>query len=430
MRKVLSGLALLAPTLATAQTTQIVPSGAPTVGIPVTAGDGQRATIILTTPSDATGVPLGTAANPLNVTSASGGSSGNTVDVTGSGSLNTATANATYTINLSGGRSALGLRLSGLTASGATLTVERSNDGGTTWTNANTTESSATASLSSTITADGQARVGVAGATNIRLRVSTTGTGTVSIAYNATAASGPVFLVGNLPSYTTPDGRIIGGVDNRYVAGTLISTNAGNADAGTQRFVTAANSPEVINQTNNLQTTRIVTKFTTATDGYTYNNYIAPPGLDPNANYAPLAVQGYVWNGSAALFQRGDATGTFTVPQPVATASAGAAYTAVQGAASIVLKNSPGNLYAINLVNSTVAGFVVAYNGTAAPASGTALSAANAAYCYQVAASSTLDKVFAVPASFTTGITLLLSTSCTTYTPVGTAPILFGGQAK
>ena len=59
-----------------------------------------------------------------------------------------------------------------------------------------------------------------------------------------------VFLVGNLPSYTTPDGRIIGGVDNRYVAGTLVSTNTGNADAGTQRIVTAATSPEVLNQTN------------------------------------------------------------------------------------------------------------------------------------------------------------------------------------
>lgn len=167
-------------------------------------------------------------------------------DATGSGSLALTTANAVYAIPMSAGRNALGLTISGLSGSGATITVERSNNGGTTWTNANTTESSATGSLSATITADGQARVGVAGATNIRLRVSTAGSGTATIAYNATTASGPVFLTGYLPSYSAPDGRIIGGVDSRFINGTAISTGSGTTDAGTQRVSLATDGiPQV-----------------------------------------------------------------------------------------------------------------------------------------------------------------------------------------
>jgi hypothetical protein len=103
--------------------------------------------------------------------------------------INLASANAAYTINLDHGASVVGLSITGVTGSGATLTLEGANDGGTTWIAINTIQGS---TQSTTVTADGDFRVDVAGRTNIRLRVSGTGTGTASVDSNVSNASGVV----------------------------------------------------------------------------------------------------------------------------------------------------------------------------------------------------------------------------------------------
>jgi hypothetical protein len=113
----------------------------------------------------------------------------------------------------------------------------------------------------------------------------------------------------------------------------------------------------------------------------------------------------------------------YTTPGPVAGTTA-------QGVTAVVIKATAGALYSINIVNSTAAGYIVVYNASAAPASGATLAAASTPYCYQLAASSSYDKGFTTPLLLSTGVTLLFSTSCTTYTPVGTAPITLSGQAK
>ena len=141
-----------------------------------------------------------------------------------------------------------------------------------------------------------------------------------------------------------------------------------------------------------------------------------------------------VFNGTGWDRQRGDTTGSFTVPQPVATASAGIAPTGSDGAASAVLKASAGNLYSLNVVDSTVGGFVVVINATAVPTSGAATpvgtGTGSRAYCMPVAASQGLRDTFNPPLVLSTGIVVAVSTSCTTYTPVATAPITVTGQAK
>lgn len=231
MRRLIALLALAFSGSAEAQLQRMGP-GTNTAGYPVTLPDGNRVLVQTTTPVDVNGNPV---------------VGGNTADAVGSGNLALATLNAAYVIPLSGGRNAVGLTINGLTGSGATITVERSNDGGTTWTSANTTESSASGSLSSAITANGQARVGVAGATNIRLRVSTAGTGNATVAYNATTAAGPVFFTSYLPSTTTPAAGVIGAVAGQ--ASTPVQQGGTIAASGGTAAITFVNTndTEIVN---------------------------------------------------------------------------------------------------------------------------------------------------------------------------------------
>ncbi|HTV32756.1 MAG TPA: hypothetical protein VME69_06595 [Methylocella sp.] len=114
-------------------------------------------------------------------------------------SLAAGTANAAISIALANAESIIGVVVTGLTASGATLTTELSKDGGTTWTAANNT-SPGGGVLSTTIAADGSFRMHCAGSTNARLRVSTTGNGTINVSYTVSAAAGIVSLGDPIPS--------------------------------------------------------------------------------------------------------------------------------------------------------------------------------------------------------------------------------------
>ncbi|WP_143103795.1 hypothetical protein [Methylobacterium gossipiicola] len=125
-------------------------------------------------------------------------------DVRATNTLNAATANAAVTLPVNG-QSTVGLAFSGLTASGATVTFEQSNDGGTTWTGVNEVNAG-TGVPTATRSTDGQTRVAVQGRTNLRIRVSTVGTGTITVASNISVREGLVTLASPLP----PGANVIG----------------------------------------------------------------------------------------------------------------------------------------------------------------------------------------------------------------------------
>lgn len=126
------------------------------------------------------------------------------------GIITAGAANAAYTVRFDNGESVAAFAVTGLTASGATLTIEVSADQGTTWT-ATSDVPAAGGSGSTTLAADGQFRVDVAGYTNLRLRVSSTGAGTIGVSYDAVPGT---TLVTPAPLLLT--GAVSLGVPNSY----------------------------------------------------------------------------------------------------------------------------------------------------------------------------------------------------------------------
>ena len=112
-------------------------------------------------------------------------------------SLNSATANAAITVPVNN-RGTTSFVFTGLTASGATLTFEASDNGGTTWASINCVGPT-TGSFSSTANADGQCRTNSSGRTAVRARVSTTGTGTITVSWNSSVVSGLIALSAPAP---------------------------------------------------------------------------------------------------------------------------------------------------------------------------------------------------------------------------------------
>ena len=169
--------------------------------------------------------------------------------------LNSATLNTAYTLTIANGQSTSAFSVVGLTASGATLAIEVSDDSGATWFAANGL-ASASGVLFTTLTVDQQFRVGAAGRTRVRLRVSVVGVGTVTIASNLSVGVGLMAVSAPLP----PGSNVIGGVTQSgtwnigtittlpalpanqsvnvaQMAGVATSMGAGVADTGTQRVV-------------------------------------------------------------------------------------------------------------------------------------------------------------------------------------------------
>jgi hypothetical protein len=125
-------------------------------------------------------------------------------DVIGTGTIAAATLNAAYTVTLNGDASA-GFGISGLTASGATLTAQASADG-TNWTSVN--ENALNGVMQATLTTDGQYRFNTGGRTKFRLLVSSVGTGTITVGSVASAVSGKVGLSDSLPPGSNPIGTV------------------------------------------------------------------------------------------------------------------------------------------------------------------------------------------------------------------------------
>jgi hypothetical protein len=122
--------------------------------------------------------------------------------------INSATLNAAVTVDLQGGEGEVGWAITGLTASGATITFEGTNNigaGSPTWAGINAVFGT---TISTTATADGNYRVEAGGRTAVRVRVSSVGTGTLTISYSASSASSLVSLAQSLPTGTNEIGFV------------------------------------------------------------------------------------------------------------------------------------------------------------------------------------------------------------------------------
>lgn len=100
------------------------------------------------------------------------------------------------------------------------------------------------------------------------------------------------------------------------------------------------------------------------------------------------------------------------------------------GSSSLVVKASAGNLYSASMVAGATAGFLIAYNANAAPAAGAALTASLVLGIAQVGANGYANLGGdTIPDRFSAGITLLFSTSSTTYTVPANLALHMKGKA-
>ncbi len=123
----------------------------------------------------------------------------------------TLVVNNAITVALNNGEGVTSFVVAGLTASGATLTIEATaNIGAATpvWAIANGIQPQ-TGALFTTLTTDQQFRVNTGGRTGVRLRVSSTGTGSITVSSSASSASSAVALSSPLPAGS----NIIGSVN-------------------------------------------------------------------------------------------------------------------------------------------------------------------------------------------------------------------------
>lgn len=131
-----------------------------------------------------------------------------------------------------------------------------------------------------------------------------------------------------------------------------------------------------------------------------------PTGAATETSVAAIAA-------SAAIIPTATATNAIT---PVVS-------TAAEG--SHVLKAGAGNLYGLSVTTGASAGYVMIFNATSAPADG----AVTPIKCYSVPATSSFGASWNNPAAFSTGITVVFSTTgCFTKTISATAFI--SGEVK
>ena len=162
--------------------------------------------------------------NPLSVT---GTITGGPSDTNSTGNtLNSATLNAAYVVSPIGGQAELGFSISGLTASGATLTLEGSAADGTTFSAINEISPGAGQLLGSTITADGNYYINSGGRVKVRLRISVVGTGTITIASFLSSASSRISIMSPIPPSQNGIGNVGGKTVSVCVTPTVTASNS------------------------------------------------------------------------------------------------------------------------------------------------------------------------------------------------------------
>jgi hypothetical protein len=94
-------------------------------------------------------------------------------------------------------------------------------------------------------------------------------------------------------------------------------------------------------------------------------------------------------------------------------------------ASAFTYKAAAGNLFGFSFTQGTTAGFFAILNLAAAPSSGAAISPLE---CIPVAASAYVARRQDIPDRYSTGITIVSTSSCSTYTPV--TPVLMTGVVQ
>ncbi len=126
-----------------------------------------------------------------------------------------------------------------------------------------------------------------------------------------------------------------------------------------------------------------------------------------------------------------DATGTtLAAPSPSNASAASIGPTTQANTTVVSLSSSAANVYSVNIVTSTDAGFAIILDSLGVPTSGSNLTPGAVLWCMPVAASSAITQTWPIPLRSPQGARLLFSTSCTNYTAVAVAPVLMSGQAK
>ena len=108
------------------------------------------------------------------------------------------------------------------------------------------------------------------------------------------------------------------------------------------------------------------------------------------------------------------------IPNSLAVTGVAPVSTANSSQTSLILKNSAGNLYDLNVTTGSTAGYVEVFNSSTVPSTGTV----SPALCFSLAANSTLILAWhSSPLYFSNGIVVVFSSAstCATYTASSTA---------
>lgn len=224
----------------------------------------------------------------------------------------------------------------------------------------------------------------------------------------AVNSAGSVKIVGDTLPATTDAGTSpikIGGIYS-VTPSTLTDGQRGNLQVGTRGSLNvtlfgadSTNSPTVVNSGSDASSNTI-------------------GGLTVYAR--PVVYNGTTWDRA-----RGDTVGAYIVETPTgAAANALTPQATTVAASSLVLKASAGNLYGYNVVTGASAGYLMIFNATTAPADGTV----TPTLCIPIAANTGVDRQFAKPKRFTTGITMVFSTTGP-FTKTASATAFLEGEA-
>jgi hypothetical protein len=320
---------------------------------------------------------------------------------------------ATYTLDLSttdnpvmipveSGQGVLGIDLTGVTNSGATVVCEVF--GGGIWAPVNMLVKGTMGAFTMSLTQDAQWRGSVAAVRAARLRVTKVGTGEATIYATLSANSSLVQLTASLPPGTNVIGRV-------GVEGTVAVTGAFYPDVQQVGGTVTAN----INGTVPVSGT-----FWPATQPI--SGTVAVSNF-PATQAVSIAAPVQVADSSGSLTVDTGTAGTFALTPAAAASYAivpSVATPAQRAAGGFVAKASASNLYSATVLADPNGGnfYLLALNRATMPASGAAFTAAEIlgiTFVYAgLPASISPDDL---PDRFGTGITVVCSTSPTTFTP-------------
>ena len=241
----------------------------------------------------------------------------------------------------------------------------------------------------------------------------TTGTGLLAQAgwgFNGTSFD-KVRTVGGLS--TTGIGVLSSGLVAQYnsAPASLSTTNYGIVQVGNRGQV-------------NTQLVAAGDGATPAVVGVFSDSFGGGAGLTTYSHTVLLGSTGGHWQlrDLTAGLTSGTATAAVAICPTSATAAAPSTSASIAATSSQILKGSAGNFYGVN-ASATVAGYVMLFDATTAPADG----AVTPKKCWAVAANGTIDIRYDVPIKCSTGITLVYS-STGPYTKTASATAFLSGE--